>query len=183
MAKSFLGQANVSRGLRNNNPGNLVKTNIPWQGKIPLVQNTDSYFEQFYDVNHGIRAMALDTFNDVKDNDYTLSEFIQEYAPPSENDTTAYLNFVATQTGIQPGEKLKAVMSADTLLALIKAQIKIENGNSANLLTDDDIRDSIRLMPQLVLQQLDEFIKKNQGPIITVFIFVALGGFLLKKWL
>ena len=38
---SFLGRKELTRGIRNNNPGNLVLTNIAWQGKIPNSQNTE----------------------------------------------------------------------------------------------------------------------------------------------
>lgn len=53
---SFLHKPNLSRGLRNNNPGNLILTSIGWDGKIPNAQNTDGTFEQFTSANYGIRA-------------------------------------------------------------------------------------------------------------------------------
>ena len=39
MEKSYLNNSALPRGLRNNNPGNLVQTSIAWLGKVPLSQN------------------------------------------------------------------------------------------------------------------------------------------------
>lgn len=45
--KNWYGQAAMltdhPRGIRNNNPANLIKTSIPWNGK--LANNTDGRFE------------------------------------------------------------------------------------------------------------------------------------------
>ena len=46
----------MSRGLRNNNPGNIRKTGDKWQG-LSTTQTDDSFF-QFTDAKYGIRAMA-----------------------------------------------------------------------------------------------------------------------------
>lgn len=43
-----------SRGYSNNNPGNIVKSAIGWQGKV--VPSSDEKFEQFVSLGHGVRA-------------------------------------------------------------------------------------------------------------------------------
>ena len=95
MSKSYLNYPNLPRGIRNNNPGNLVKTNINWQGKL---KSTDSRFEQFKDVKHGIRAKLRDILNDINKGKNTLSLLIHEYAPTTENNTSAYIKFLETHT-------------------------------------------------------------------------------------
>jgi hypothetical protein len=65
MSKSFLNNHTV-RGLRNNNPGNLIRTKDAWKGKIPFEQSKDTKFEQCTALKFGIRAMFRDLINDIK---------------------------------------------------------------------------------------------------------------------
>ena len=96
-------QPNLPRGMRNNNPGNLRRTSINWQGKVPHSESTDSAFEQFYKFKWGIRAMLKDLQNDYRvDGKRTLTALINAYAPPIENDTFLYIQDVAAWTGINP---------------------------------------------------------------------------------
>ena len=87
----FRGKTNLSRGIRNNNPGNLVKTSIQWKGKV---KGSDSRFETFANIYYGVRAAGLDLIADIKKGKNTIRKLITEYAPPNENDTTAYINKV-----------------------------------------------------------------------------------------
>ncbi len=87
---SFLGRKDKSRGIRNNNPGNLrfVASNN-WLGKIPYVENTDAdkAFEQFTEIKYGIRAMLRVVINNIDKGNDTVTKIITRYAPPFENDT------------------------------------------------------------------------------------------------
>ncbi len=123
---SYLGTSNP-RGIRNNNPGNLRITSIPWQGKIPASQNTDGAFEQFEAYKFGIRAMLKDLQNDYRqDGKRSLVALISVYAPSSENDTQAYINDVATWTGFSPNGTLPDTKA--TWKALVIAMARKENG-------------------------------------------------------
>lgn len=114
-----------SRGLRNNNPGNLVLTTIAWKGKVPNAQNTDGKFEQFTQPLWGIRAMFIDVRGDIeKDGLNTIRKLITEYAPKFENNTAAYIQSVVNQVGIGPDTRILPVH----YLNLLKAIIKHENG-------------------------------------------------------
>lgn len=155
--KSFLGQTSLPRGLRNNNPGNLVKTNIPWAGKI--TPSGDPNFEQFTYLEYGIRAMASDTIHDVNAGMNTIASLITEYAPPSENNTAAYIASVSDTTGIAP--TVPFLLNETTLAAIIKAKIEVENGSVAfNYITDEDIQNGINLLPESLLISL----KKKRLP-------------------
>lgn len=155
--KSFLGQTSLPRGLRNNNPGNLVKTNIPWAGKI--TPSGDPNFEQFNYLEYGIRAMASDTIHDVNAGMNTITSLITEYAPPSENNTAAYIASVSDTTGIAP--TVPFLLNETTLAAIIKAKIEVENGSVAfNYITDEDIQNGINLLPESLLISL----KKKRLP-------------------
>lgn len=100
---SFLGQSGLPRGIRNNNPGNLVRTAIKWDGKIPHSQSTDTHFEQFESIEHGIRAKFLDLLNDYHvDGNKTVKQLISEFAPAFENNTEAYISYVAKAMNVLP---------------------------------------------------------------------------------
>lgn len=120
-------QRNLPRGLRNNNPGNLRRSSIAWQGKVPHAQSSDRDFEQFTTMQAGVRAMATDIVNDiVRDRKNTLRLLITEYAPPNENDTTGYINQVAKRVGISPDAPID--LTNDLLKKIIQAKIIVENG-------------------------------------------------------
>jgi hypothetical protein len=126
MNLSYLGRTDLPRGIRNNNPGNLVKTSIPWQGKVS--PSTDSRFEQFEGFVWGLRAKIRDIVGDIKNkNQNTIRKLITAFAPPFENNTANYIQRVSAYTGI----------GADTLLTGSKEEIRklskiicvVENGN------------------------------------------------------
>jgi hypothetical protein len=113
------------RGIRNNNPGNLVLTTIAWKGKVPNAQNTDKHFEQFTAPLWGIRAMFMDVRGDIeKDGLNTLRKLIAVYAPAHENNTQAYIDFVSKKLGIGADSKIMP----SHYFELLKAIIQIENG-------------------------------------------------------
>lgn len=139
----------IPRGIRNNNPGNLVLTKITWNGKVPNKQNTDGHFEQFRDTNGikgmvwGIRAMMMDLRGDIKkDGLNTIRKLITEYAPKFENNTAWYIAQVSRRTGIGPDEKL--VPDQATIYKLIPAMSWVENGG--NWITNQQIEEAWRLL-------------------------------------
>ena len=71
----------MSRGLRNNNPGNIVKSAAKWQGEV---EGSDSRFCTFNNMTHGYRALLLllDTYQ-RKHGCTTLTKIFQRYCPAS----------------------------------------------------------------------------------------------------
>ena len=127
---SYLGRNDLPRGIRNNNPGNLRISSSPWQGKIPIAQNTDGAFEQFVNYSYGIRAMTKLLINYIQSGRNTISSILYRYAPPSDNnDTAAYVRAVATATGIGPETPL--TVNRSVLQRLVIAMAKHENGRDA----------------------------------------------------
>lgn len=116
----------ISRGIRNNNPGNLDKSNSPWKGKID--NPAEPRFETFDTPVNGIRALAkvLLTYYRVH-RLITVQSIITRWAPPSENDTNAYAKAVAKALGVSPHTVIN-VENPDTLRALVEAIIWHENG-------------------------------------------------------
>lgn len=154
MAKSFLNNANYNRGLRNNNPGNLIYTTIPWDGKIPYAQNKDydgqptnikRKFEQFVDLKHGIRALMRDIVNDINKGQNTVHSFISAYAPKTENNTAAYISSVAQSLLLSPFAVIE--LTEDNVITLAKAIVKMEIGaNDARLVTEQDYSDALAIL-------------------------------------
>lgn len=141
MAQSFLNKSGLPIGLRNNNPGN-IRPSDNWLGMI----GTNGGFVQFKDIAWGIRAMATDIGNDIrlKGKD-TIAELIAEYAPPSENDTQAYVQRVVSDTGYAANEKLP--LTREMLFKLIRAQMNVELGTGyAKMITDADVNEGLDLL-------------------------------------
>ena len=92
----------AARGYRCNNPGNIRRVaSIRWLGQSKD-QSGDHEFVVFDKPEFGIRAICkvLITYQDkrqAKDGSKidTVQEFIDRWAPPTENDTTAYQEHVA----------------------------------------------------------------------------------------
>lgn len=86
--------ARGTRGIRNNNPLNIRKGG-KWQG-LALRQN-DPEFCTFKSPFWGFRAALkiLHTYK-TKYNLVTIEEVITRWAPPTENRTDRYIQFVAT---------------------------------------------------------------------------------------
>lgn len=154
----------LPRGLKNNNPGNIRISNIAWQGKVPVDQNTDGVFEQFTSFELGTRAMGQNIYNILQNGAGTITDLINTYAPPSDNnDTTSYINYVATQTGLDPNTPVD--LTAANLAAIVKAQMEVENGAAALLghVNDALIQAGLQLMNSSILADIGNFITTNPG--------------------
>lgn len=141
---SYLGRKDLSRGIRNNNPGNLVFTQNTWLGKIQSSFNTDKgkKFEQFENMSYGVRAMLRNLVTHIDKGENTVRKLITTYAPPIENDTELYIKQVATSVGVTADEVLKSIDS-NFLFLLAKAIVKKENGKDSKYVTDSDIKSAI----------------------------------------
>ena len=132
LARSDKGQVFVTdilssgtRGIRNNNPGNIRKSATVWAGQAPAKEQTDAAFVRFTAPEFGIRAMAKILKNYFARGTDTIEEIISTWAPASENDTAAYIANVSRATGLAP----TARVSAADLTRIIPAIIQHENGS------------------------------------------------------
>lgn len=117
-----------TRGIRNNNPGN-IRWGDDWQGLVPQAQRTDKSFCQFVSPEYGIRAMIVIQRNyQRKYGLKTITEIIQRWAPPNENDTQAYISSVAQATGTD-ADKPVDLTDSRKLFPLLQAIIRHENGS------------------------------------------------------
>lgn len=112
------------RGLRNNNPGNIDRrAGTTWRG-ASADQSGDSRFVVFDAPEWGVRAMARVLKTYMGRGVDSVRGIINTWAPPSENDTGAYVASVAGSLGVSPD----AALDEASLPALIAAIIQHENG-------------------------------------------------------
>lgn len=113
------------RGLRNNNPFNIRKTDIQWRGEAP---GADSEFESFDTPEAGIRAGLRNmSTHQQKYGANSLAQLLQRHAPPVENDTDAYIQAVAQNTGLQPDAPVD-LGNPEVAFKLADAIVRQENG-------------------------------------------------------
>lgn len=148
MPQSFLDNPYVPLGLRNNNPGNLrpLSNGQKWLGEI----EPDSVhgFSRFANVSWGLRAMITDLLGDiVKDGNSTIRKLITSYAPPSENDTQAYINRIVEFTGWNQDAKIPVTRAGIELLT--HAMLRVELGNvEAERLNQGDYNEAFNTLGQ-----------------------------------
>lgn len=124
----------MSRGLRNNNPGNIRLGRVRYKGE--RAKSSDRAFRQFESMEWGYRAMfvLLHTYA-LKHGCNTLRKIINRYAPPSENHTENYIRRVAHATHLAPDEKISTI-DKGVMTAIVAAMSEVENGVKADM---DDI--------------------------------------------
>jgi hypothetical protein len=122
-----VGGPDLPRGIRNNNPGNIRRSAIPWEGKV---EGTDTAFETFATPEHGMRALEKNlTTYQTKHGLDTPRKIIGRWAPPTENDTGAYVNAVAQALGVGPDDPIN-VQDPAVMQRLRDAIIQHENGQN-----------------------------------------------------
>lgn len=106
----------TNRGLRDNNPGNVERTNDVWDGALTqdeVVANGgtwDARFVQFVSIEKGVRAFGhvLASYANLHGLD-TIRGIVSRYAPPGENDTEAYIAWVASDLGVSDAQPLDVI--------------------------------------------------------------------------
>lgn len=121
----------ISRGLRNNNPGNIRLGSFRYKGEKS--KSSDEAFRQFEGIEWGYRAMfvLLHTYA-TKRGCHTLRQMINRYAPPTENFTEGYIRRVVYATHLSPDEPISTTDGA-TMTAIVAAMSEVENGTKANM--------------------------------------------------
>jgi hypothetical protein len=99
-----LSNATEARNVRNKNPGNIRRTAAEWDGEI---EGNDPAFETFDTAASGFRALAKILMRYQSDYGLdTIAMILNRFAPPSENDTDAYIRDVSRKTGLGMDDKL-----------------------------------------------------------------------------
>lgn len=117
----------LPRGIRNNNPGNVERGKDRWLG-MSADQSADGRFLVFDTPEAGIRCLMRLVINyQERHGIKTLRDAINRWAPPVENNSTAYVQHVSRLTGFDPDEPLD-FLDREINVALTRAIVRHENG-------------------------------------------------------
>lgn len=119
------------RGLRNLNPGNIRRSKTRYKGEKS--DSTDAAFKQFESLEWGYRAifMLLHTYR-VRGYGDTIAKMIARYAPPSENNTEAYISRLCQVTDI-PRDMPLDTLNPEQMIPIVCAISAVENGVDADV--------------------------------------------------
>jgi hypothetical protein len=136
----------MSRGLLNNNPLNIRHNKDEFQGEV--VPGRDRAFKEFESPAHGYRAafVTLGTYLQMGRN--TVAKIIRAWAPPSENNTDAYIASVERLSGVQRDKTLTAQSGGD-YIKIVAAMSKVENGIAAMM---SDVEAGFRMQSKIMIQ-------------------------------
>lgn len=119
--------ASVSRGIRNNNPGNL---NYAGQRGAHLEAGPNGRFAVFGTQDEGIAALAAQLGLYAKRGNDTIAGIVNQYAPASDgNDVSAYIADLTRSTGRKANEHLN-LNDPSVLVPLMQAIIRHEGNGS-----------------------------------------------------
>lgn len=118
------------RGIRNNNPLNIVRTADKWVGLKS--KHTDPRFCEFTDLSLGYRAafIILKKYI-VKHGWNTIEKIISHWAPECENDLNMYITSVCKFMDEQKDHEID-INNMEDMLMLVSAMTVVENGKDYN---------------------------------------------------
>lgn len=140
----------LTRGIRNNNPGNIRHDTdgvCDWIGVNCNEHKKDKSFCTFNSMELGCRALIklLMTYYRKYKCD-TITKIISRWAPSNENDTNSYIKFVAKQVGIDPTFVLYLDDNMYLYLEIAKAIAYYENGEDANSISESTWEKALSLI-------------------------------------
>ncbi|HHH7958579.1 lytic transglycosylase domain-containing protein [Escherichia coli] len=128
--------AYLSRGIRNNNPGNL---NFAGQKGATLESGPNARFASFPTMLEGIAALDRQVMLYLKRGKNTIDQIIDIYAPSSDgNNTSAYKSYLSQYTGLGVREKING-SNFEVMKKLIQGIINHENGAAAKAVSVEDV--------------------------------------------
>lgn len=122
MQFNAVNNSNSPRGIRNNNPLNIRYSSAnQWEG----MKGSDGAFCVFESPEMGIRAagVLLKNYINVHKCD-SIIKIISRWAPDNENNTSSYIKFVSSESGISADKRI----TQDQIYKIIRPMIKMENG-------------------------------------------------------
>ncbi|EFE1431758.1 lytic transglycosylase domain-containing protein [Escherichia coli] len=128
--------AYLSRGIRNNNPGNL---NFAGQKGATLESGPNARFASFPTMLEGIAVLDRQVMLYLKRGKNTIDQIIDIYAPSSDgNNTSSYKSYLSQYTGLGVKEKIDG-SNFEIMRKLIQGIINHENGDAARAVSGDDV--------------------------------------------
>ena len=171
----------MTRGIRNNNPLNIRHSADQWEGA--RAEQTDKSFVQFESMAYGYRAAwkTLESywkhFKALRQ-PMTVQAVIGRWAPPSENDTDAYVTTILRLTSLGGNELLPRPfmgIAIDKLVRLFRAMTTMECGVPYDQVSEQPIWEGYDLaFPGKRKQHLPQF-SNNPSPVSPFRIETPLG--------
>jgi len=112
--------------IKNNNPGNIVKTSKMWKGEIA----SEGRFKKFSSWVWGVRAMIINLRAYFGRGENTVQQIIERWAPVAENGQKAvngYITFVSQNVGVLPSQPM--TFSPKYIFPLVDAMARFEGGS------------------------------------------------------
>lgn len=143
------------RGLRNNNPLNIMRGRNKWLGEVDSINGVhDGYFCQFQSMEYGYRAAIKTLLTYQREHKCkTIRQIISRWAPPTENNTKVYIarvvedvNKAQPNAGITADTELDLKFDSVTLLNLLCSMMSVENGVKARERDYDAAKRAIRMV-------------------------------------
>ena len=138
---------NSIESIQRFNPTNIrFSADNQWVGSM----GNENGFEVFEANEHGYHATLkiLNTYNEkYYDNKMTITDMITRWAPPKENNTKAYINYIS-KSSEYPDDEIIDMMDEDLLFNILNAMTKMELGLSVYNQYDDwenEIRNGISM--------------------------------------
>ncbi len=138
------------RPVRNNNPGDIERNaHTMWQGMMPVSEMTpdqraDSTFVVFENPAYGFRALAILLINYQRiDGLKTVSQMINHFAPPNQNNTAAYVKAVAEFLGVSGDAEIDLSKNDVYLSKMMKKIAIVEAGGW--FFSDEDLAAGIKM--------------------------------------
>lgn len=129
LERTIMRKLPVTRGYRNNNPGNIRLTKTQWKGMCE--KQNDGTFCQFTDITWGFRAM-LRLLNSYYYNYHLRSvrEVIGRWAPGSDgNNVKAYARRVCVYANVTPAQRITAPdLDRGLWCNIVLGMATVENG-------------------------------------------------------
>lgn len=124
----YVGDLLTPRGIRDNNPGNILRNGTAWNGAMSQAdveaagKTWDATFVQFSDPSYGVRAIGHILSSYAREGFTTVDGIIRRW---SATDQDAYVANVAGALGVDPADRIDV---QSQLSALALAIIQQENG-------------------------------------------------------
>ena len=161
----------TSRGFRNRNPLNIRLGVSHWLGALPRDQ-TDPQFVVFTTMAYGYRAAwkLMESYRvrliEAR-KPYNIHNIIRRWAPPQENDTSAYTAQVVRLSGKPEFQLLTPPeIKGDDIFRIIRAMTCVENGCQLDDVPVEDIREGYRLaFPHSPLPEIPDPLQAPPDPL------------------
>jgi len=112
----------IPLGVRLNNPGCIRWNGTQWRHGSP----DTSGFVRFDAPEWGFRAIALILHAYEQRGIHTIEAAINEWSPPSENDTAAYIEAVCNECGIGPKTLMFTLVTPAVLTAICRHECGVQ---------------------------------------------------------